>query len=383
MKKVSLISLVGCFILAVVIYGTQSSNAQTDTAAPAPATTDTQAAAPAPTTTSEKILARLRSFLSPMRQIPSSQQQRAVELARQGQYDEALDILQKLHERDKGDTEITRDYVTVLGWAGRDQQAVDLYDALPSHEPDYVLAAVGHSYRKLGETDKALEVYQKGLKRYSDNVIFAEGVIRCTADKGDLEGALAKANEDIAKHGDRAPVVAAKGDILQTMFRRDEQKAVELARQQAYPEAINRFHDLYTQHSDDVTLTRDYLATLDWQGGNDDQVVALYKTLPSGDQPDYVLEAAGHAYRNLKQYDKAQAIYEEGLRLYPDNVSFAEGTIRSLADQKKYDAALAKADQDLRIHGQRPEIVDIKKNVLRLKPRSSHHSKASATKKIR
>jgi tetratricopeptide (TPR) repeat protein len=289
-------------------------------------------------------------------------------------------MLEKLHERDKGDIEVSRDYTTVLSWAGRDQQAVDLYDSLPEHEPDYVLAAIGHSYRKLGQTDKALKVYRQGLRKYPDNVTFAEGEIRCLADKDDLEGALSKANEDLAKHGNRAPIAAAKGDILQTMFRRDEQKAVELARQHDYPEAVNRFHDLYSQHSDDVILTRDYLATLDWQGGNDDQVVALYKTLPAGEQPDYVLEAVGHAYRNLKQYDKAEAVYEEGLERYPDNVLFAEGTIRSMADQKKYDAALAKANQDLRIHGDRPEIVDIKKNVMRLKPHAAPHHKA---KKIR
>jgi tetratricopeptide (TPR) repeat protein len=386
MKKTTLISLFACLILVAVIYGTTSSNAQSD-ATPATASTDTQTApaatadqTSAPTTVSEKILAHLRNFLSPIRQIPSSQQQRAVELARQGQYDEALDILEKLHQRDKSDVEVTRDYTTVLGWAGHDQQAVDLYDTLPSHEPDYVLAAIGHSYRKLGQTDKALDVYRKGLKRYPDNVLFAEGEIRCIADTNDLEGALAKANDDLGKHGIRTPIATAKGDILQAMFRRDEQKAVELARQQSYPEAINRFHDLYAQHSDDVTLTRDYLATLDWQGGNDEQVVALYKTLPPGEQPDYVLEATGHAYRNLKQYDKAEGIYEEGVQRYPDSVLFTEGYIRSLVDQKKYDLALAKTDQDLRVHGQRPAIVDIRKNILRLKPHGNSHrgSKAAA-----
>jgi tetratricopeptide (TPR) repeat protein len=390
MKNTSLIALFICFILALTAYGLASGKAQTDTTtAPAGISSDSQPveaapSPPAPTTVSEKILTKLREFLSPIRHIPSSQQQRAIELARQGQYEDALSILEKLHQRDKGNVDITRDYVTVLSWAGHDQQAVDLYDSLPEHEPDYVLAAIGHSYRKLGDTDQALAIYRQGLKKYPDSVIFAEGEIRCMADKGELEDALAKANDDISKHGNRREIAAAKGDILQTMFHRDEQKAVELARQNDYPGAINRFHDLYTQHSDDVTLTRDYLATLDWQGGNDEQVVALYKTLPPGEQPDYVLEATGHAYRNLKQYDKAQAIYEEGLQRYPDNVVFAEGTIRSMADQKKYDAALAKANEDLRIHGERPEIVDIKKNILRLMPHAKHHAATKAkARKIR
>ncbi len=373
MKNASSLALVTCFVIALLTCGITSTYAQTD-AAPADAPV---ADAPAkPVTVPEQILAKLRSFLSPMRKIPSSQQERAVDLARQGKYEEALAILEKLHKRDKRDVEVTRDYTSVLSWAGHDQQAVDLYDTLPEQEPDYVLAAVGHSYRRLGDTDKALNVYRMGVKKYPDNVLFVEGEIRCIADQNNLEDALAKANDDIAKHGNRQPIVAAKGDILQAIFKRDEQKAVELARQQSYPEAVSRFHDLYTQHNDDATLTRDYLATLDWQGGNDEQVVALYKTLPSGEQPDYVLEAAGHAYRNLKQYDKAEAIYAEGLQRYPDNVLFAEGTIRSLADQKKYDAALAKADEDLRVHGERPEIVDIKKNVLKLKPHKAARHKS-------
>lgn len=334
-------------------------------------------------TISKSIMQKLRAFLSPIRHVPSSQQQRAVDLARQGQYEPALALLEKLHERDKSDNDLTRDYATVLSWAGHDQQAVDIYDSLPEREPDYVLAAIGHSYRQLGQTEKALKIYRQGVKRYPENVIFTEGEIRCLIDKDDLETALSKANQDLVKNGNRSQISIAKGDILQIMFRRDEQKAVELARQHDYPQAVNRFHDLYSQHSDDAILTRDYLATLDWQGGNDDQVVALYKTLPAGEQPDYVLEAVGHAYRNLQQYDKAQAIYEEGLRRYPDNVVFAEGAIRSLVDQKKYDAALVKANEDLRAHGDRPEIVDIKKNILKLKPHATRHVSYKKSKRIR
>jgi len=374
-------SLVSAVLIALVLSGATALAQNTASETPA-ALAPAESTTPAPTdvatskpTVSEVILAKLRSFLSPLRRIPSSQQQRAVELARLGQYNAALEILEKLHQREKDNTELSRDYTTVLGWAGRDQQAVDMYDTLPERNPDYVLASVGRAYRNLGHFDKALELYRQGLKRYPDSVAFAEGEIRCMADQNLLNEALEKANADINKHGARAEIVAAKRDILQTIFRNDEQKAVELARQQAYPEAINRFHDLYSQHPDDVTLTRDYLATLDWQGGNDEQVIALFKTLPAGEQPDYVLEAVGHAYRNLRQFEAAQAIYDEGLKRYPDSVIFAEGAIRSLVDQKKYDAALAKADADLREHGQRPEIVDIKKNILKLKPRkSSKHS---------
>jgi tetratricopeptide (TPR) repeat protein len=303
---------------------------------------------------------------------PPTEQDIAIDHARKGQYDQALAILAKLYNKDKTNQSVARDYATVLSWGGQNQPAVDVYESMPQEpQPDYLLATIGRTYRELGQSDKALDVYQAGVKQYPDNVIFSEGVIRCLIDKNDLDNALSEASNDIAKHGIRPEIAMAK---------RDDQTAVELGREKRYAEALAILSRLYMQHGDNPDIARDYLAILGWAGGHDAEVVAFYKKLPPGNQPDYVLEAVGHSYRILKQPEDAQAVYAAGMRQYPDNVVFTEGAIRSLVDQKKYNEALAMADDDIAAHGKRPEIVDIRKNILRLKrPAPTHHHKKKTT----
>jgi tetratricopeptide (TPR) repeat protein len=147
---------------------------------------------------------------SPMPPKPSDAQDKAIKLARDGHFDEALVILGDLHNKDKNNQYITRDYATVLSWAGHDQDAVDQYETLTTKPlPDYLLAAAGHSYRQLHETDKALATYREGLRTYPDNVVFAEGEIRCLMDAGAYDDALAAANNDLSLHGNRPEITAA------------------------------------------------------------------------------------------------------------------------------------------------------------------------------
>jgi len=374
MKKTSLILLIlGCLVLLALAFPITWHHAVAQQTADNTQTADDQK----PTST----LRRLFELLGgPPQPKPLTEQDKAALEARQGQYDDAIAKLGKMHQKDPNNQSVTRDYLTVLSWAGHDQDAVDLYEKLPPQQPDYVLAAIGHSYRALGQTDKALMVYRIGLGRYPDNVTFAEGEIRCLADKGDLDAALAKTGDDQAKHGDRPEIAAARKDIIDAMVKRDDQKAVEMARAKHYPQALAILHNLYIQHSDNPTVTADYLAVLGWAEGNDDQVIALYKTLPADFHPDYVLKAVGHSYRKLKRPDYAFVVYQEGLQKYPDDVVFAEGSIRSLSDQKKYDDALKMANDDLKAHGNRPEIVDAKKYILKQMPKKKttkhrhHHS---------
>lgn len=306
---------------------------------------------------------------------PYNEQEKAAHLARDGHYDAALSILEPIYRRNSNNLSVARDYAVVLGWAGHDQEAVTVYETLPPEQPDYVLAAIGHSYRALNQTDKALAVYELGLKNYPTNVVFAEGQIRCLLDTGDFKGALAKANDDIIKNGERASITAAKQDAIQDIITQADQQAVNLARAQNYQEAINILGALHAQYVTEVRVTRDYLSVLSWAGGHDDMVVSLYDSLQSGDQPDFVLEAVAVSYRRLNETDKALALYQEGSSKYSDNVQFVEGIIRCLADLHNYDAAIAIGTNDLTVHGQRPEILAAIHDVEKLKPKKHAHHK--------
>ncbi len=118
-------------------------------------------------------------------------------------------------------------------------------------------------------------------------------------------------------------------------WRGDQADAMKLARDGNYGDALPVLKRLHKEHPDDLDSTRDYLTVLDWSG-QDDQVISLYNSLPDDREPDYVLLAAGHAFRLQNKADQAVLVYRKGLKLYPSNNEFAIGEIRSLIDSGKY-----------------------------------------------
>ena len=338
----------------------QPSPAPQPTAAtkPAPAKATTTATT-APTTTATTAPAGLAHPWDDKSKQPkvSEQQDKAVKMAREGSYDEPLRVLSGLHQKDTNNQSVSRDYATVLAWSGKDQEAVTVYESLPAQQPDYVLAAIGKSYRNLNQLDKSLAVYQQGETLYPDNVTFVEGQVRVLSDQGKFDEALAKADADMHKHGDRPEIVAARKDVAALILKSEHDKAVELARQHNYKQSIPILESLHKAHPEDVTITQDYLAVLDWSGGHNREVVNLYKTLPEGKQPDYVYEAVGHAYRNMHQYKEANAIYTDGLRNYPDSEELANGRIRTLMDAGRTKEAQTAINDDIKSHGRRPLIL--------------------------
>jgi predicted Zn-dependent protease len=64
-----------------------------------------------------------------------SNRERAVTLARRGDLEQALAILDRLHCAAPDNVAVAQDYVVVLGWAGRDAEAIDIFRSLPRETP--------------------------------------------------------------------------------------------------------------------------------------------------------------------------------------------------------------------------------------------------------
>jgi biofilm PGA synthesis protein PgaA len=144
---------------------------------------------------------------------PPSEREQVVLEARNGEYDHALPVLHRIHKEHPEDIGVTRDLLAVSSWAHIDAEAVALYKTLPEGpEPDYVLEAVGKSYRNLGKPKDALAVYETGLKQSPDNVNFAAGEIRSLMEAGYIEKALKAAKADLEKNGERLDVLLAAAD---------------------------------------------------------------------------------------------------------------------------------------------------------------------------
>ncbi|MDX9710697.1 MAG: hypothetical protein RBT64_14195, partial [Trichloromonas sp.] len=92
--------------------------------------------------------------------LPDLEHRQAVELARQGQPDEALRQLAALRAARPENRWLIFDTLVVLGWAEKDAEAADLAGETSLDEaPAYVLESVGKSLRNLGRFDAAIDLY--------------------------------------------------------------------------------------------------------------------------------------------------------------------------------------------------------------------------------
>lgn len=357
--------------------GTASLSAQIPATVPASTTaptTDsasigTQSAAPTPIAVSTATAAAPAEPPVPTEKIIQLALDKAVELGRAGQYDPALTQLAKLRQDYPDSEPVKRDYIAVLGWAGHDEEATHLYETVAADQPDYVLAAVGHSYRVTKSPEKALAAYRLGLQKYPDSVIFAEGEIRTLADMDKLDEAVARADEDLRLHGNRPEIVAAKADVVQAQIKEAHDKAVEMARNKNYTGALALFRGslLDAEHTTDVGIRRDYLATLAWAGGHDAEVIAIYQSLKDENQPDFVLGAVAKAYRNQRHFQQSLEVYRKGTQQYPSSDIFAMGEIHVLMDMRKIDEASNKIRAYESVHGTNSELAAIKRDIAQMK----------------
>ncbi|MGB4101304.1 MAG: poly-beta-1,6 N-acetyl-D-glucosamine export porin PgaA [Alphaproteobacteria bacterium] len=134
----------------------------------------------------------------------------AVKSAREGDVESGLATLERLYNAHPDDIGLARDYLVVLGWAGKDKESVKVYRALGAgKQPDYVLESVARSYRNLKNPKEALAIYREALQREPNNLNLIAGEIRSLADAGEPKKAVVRAEEDMKKRGERVETLLA------------------------------------------------------------------------------------------------------------------------------------------------------------------------------
>lgn len=122
---------------------------------------------------------------------PKSGHQQAVELARNGDFDEALAMLADLRAETPGDESLLFDETVIFNWAGYDDRALanaELIDI--DTAPDYVLETVGKAARNKGRYDDAIRWYGALFRRSPDNLDARLGLAFSHADAGNTDEAL-------------------------------------------------------------------------------------------------------------------------------------------------------------------------------------------------
>lgn len=124
------------------------------------------------------------------------------------------------------------------------------------------------------------------------------------------------------------------------VFEQEHEAAILAARSGQFDQALDQLHRLRLEHPANKLLLIDETLVLAW-ANRDQQVVNNASGLDPASDPALVISAVAKAHRNLKQYSDAARWYQAVLTREPDNQDARLGLAMTLADDKRYEQALA------------------------------------------
>lgn len=263
-----------------------------------------------------------------------------IEQARAGRHDWALERLAEQARLHPQDPRIRQDQLIVAGWAGRHDEVLRLYQALPPQAlplPRAALAAVARAYRDGRQWPAALTLYHEGIRRFPEDADFRLGEALVLADSGEAEAAL-----DMA-HGlvERSPNNPSSHLVLSYAYRLNQQPYAAL-------EAASKAYSLAPANRN---VVEEYISALAAAGLADaalrvardhvDMVPARHMLDLEGDR---AAELTRLASRPSRQETERYAVADRALQAYaqlpPDGEAKPEG-YAALAQRERIDRLIA------------------------------------------
>ena len=136
--------------------------------------------------------------------------------ARAGDFDRALPALRRLVEAHPDNHRYRDDFITVLGWAGRDQAVLDHTDTRRLDDyPTYVLETVAKAARNRKRYALAAAAYETALRKTPDRLPSELGLVLTLADDGHPQQALKRIQSIYARQPDNLEVLRAYAYVQQ------------------------------------------------------------------------------------------------------------------------------------------------------------------------
>jgi len=144
----------------------------------------------------------------------------AIALARSGDYANALAALERLAAERPDDLQVAFDRIVVLGWAGRDAEALARASGLDlARAPAYVLEGIGRSARNLKRFDLAESLYRRSVSAHPGSQASRIGLALTLSDRGRHEEArrlLDEALTDAPQGAARAALLVAQANVAES-----------------------------------------------------------------------------------------------------------------------------------------------------------------------
>ena len=299
---------------------------------------------------------------------PETNWGQAKELANKGEYQKALRLLEPFISNPLDYPALMTDYLVILIWDKRGEEAIKLFEALPPSFPKrpYLLRNLGKVYYDNGEFSKALSLYQDALQQTPSDEQAQVGLTLSLIRTGQTNKA-SKALEVFLKENPhsfalglaQARLLALQGQTLPALkaFRTlTEQHRKESNSVYSVQEEL--FSDLPAAKKEDLLAglhsameKGDTLAALDhiWVSSLNKEYPAAIKTFEAKPvEPEkfseYHLSWVAWAYFKTGQLEKARSLYQTILKNTPNYLRARLGLAYCLAASGEGDQALALLD---------------------------------------
>lgn len=249
------------------------------------------------------------------------QRDQAIEMAKNNQYQQSMEIMSRLFAEEPQDKLITYDYITILQWAGQNEQVVRLYQQQADpNMPFFVRRSVSAAYFYLHEYDKAEAVLQPEIKREERDALLWAGEMYLI--RRDFAKARTYYDQLLKQNPNDYDVYMSRG-VLSLKADDYQQATSDLERaRRLVPDAPDKAARLYkVEHS---------LAIAYMHSNKNEKAASILrnytKTMPvdASIASDYIV-----ALSNSKQYEMA---VQEGERLWTVYADVPIPGLRSLAE---------------------------------------------------
>ncbi|OGV41720.1 MAG: hypothetical protein A2X48_14000 [Lentisphaerae bacterium GWF2_49_21] len=285
---------------------------------------------------SEKALKYLDARSKGLKEIPEwmrklyarAQHGKAVEAAKAGRHQESLDILKGLLKNNENDVAMMSDYILVLSWAGRKDEARNLYDEYYKERKAPAYLAKEIASMPVENKPSAIKPERAATEETSvQKTEKPEMAVEPETDRLIRDGKLNEAIDEISR---KISSAGKDRELLNKSLSQIHSKAVHDARNGKYDEALVIFDRLIELNYEKPVILADKIMVLVWAEKYKD-AIAVYSNYKDSYSPKAnVFDAAGTAYRRTGRYAEAIDCYEKSLALNGDNPSAVKGKAFSM-----------------------------------------------------
>lgn len=255
---------------------------------------------------------------------------RGVELARNGNYEEADMAFKSALALEPDSQAINYDRMTALSWSGKHREAVGLYEKLPQSPPPppYVEKAAAKSYLSLENPGKAAEICKSMATHGAADADTLKILVSALISMGSFDEAGKLIQNSGAALDECRPALASAMRL----------KGVSLAREGKFDEAEKVLIKAIEEGAGPEALC-DRMTALSWAGKHR-EATALAKELPKDFKPPaYLLRELAKSHLSLGEADAASGLAAKALELAPDDTAAVELLFKAQLMKKDFDAA--------------------------------------------